>query len=373
MSLKLHIISFDVPFPADYGGVIDVYHKIRVLNSLGVEIYLHAFDYGRGEQKELEKYCKKVFYYPRKTGFLSFISSIPYIVKSRSPEELISGLLKDDYPILCEGIHSSILLLDKRFSGRNIAIRPTNIEHDYYRLLADRETNFFKKLFFKIEASKLRRFDFIHEKASQIFPVSDADFQYFKTHFPQVKSVRVFPFNSMDELEIKAGTGDYAFFHGNLSVAENEEVAKYIIQEIAPKTDFAIFIAGKNPSDKLLQFANESGVKIIANPSDAEMEKLVAGAQIQLMLTFQPTGFKHKLLLSVFKGRHIIANNQILSGSGMENLVEIANSSHEILNTIEELRSEPFTQEMIDLRQKNINPLHLNSEKAKEFLRWVKG
>ncbi len=25
----IHLISFDVPFPADYGGVIDVFYKIK--------------------------------------------------------------------------------------------------------------------------------------------------------------------------------------------------------------------------------------------------------------------------------------------------------------------------------------------------------
>ncbi len=41
MDLHLHIIAFDIPFPPDYGGVIDVYYKIKTLSEAGVRIHLH--------------------------------------------------------------------------------------------------------------------------------------------------------------------------------------------------------------------------------------------------------------------------------------------------------------------------------------------
>ena len=40
---KLHIISFDNPYPPVYGGVIDVFYKIKDLHAEGYEIYLHCF------------------------------------------------------------------------------------------------------------------------------------------------------------------------------------------------------------------------------------------------------------------------------------------------------------------------------------------
>ena len=58
---KLHIVSFDVPFPPNYGGVIDVFYKIKALHKLGVKIILHTFDYGRGKPTELNNYCEEIF------------------------------------------------------------------------------------------------------------------------------------------------------------------------------------------------------------------------------------------------------------------------------------------------------------------------
>ncbi|MBN2745262.1 MAG: hypothetical protein JXR34_00915, partial [Bacteroidales bacterium] len=216
-----------------------------------------------------------------------------------------------------------------------------------------------------------KRFDIIHNRASVIFPVSDSDYQYFKSNFPHVPSIRIFPFNGMDNLEIEPGMGSYAFFHGNLSVAENVEIANYLLENISAKITLPLIIAGKNPSIELRQKAEKTGVRLFANPSDAEMDKLVAEAQVQLMITFQPTGFKHKLLLSVFRGRHIVANNAMLSGSGMASLVHIAESTDEIIEQVNQLAQRPFSKEDSDFRSKNLLQDHLNYHKAELFLQWI--
>ena len=65
MDDQFHIVSFDVPYPPDYGGVIDVFYKIKALSELGVKVHLHCFEYGRGQQNELNKICSSVTYYKR--------------------------------------------------------------------------------------------------------------------------------------------------------------------------------------------------------------------------------------------------------------------------------------------------------------------
>ena len=63
MEKYLHIICLDVPYPPDYGGVFDLFYKLRYLKERGVKIILHCFEYGRGQQSALNEYCTKVFYY----------------------------------------------------------------------------------------------------------------------------------------------------------------------------------------------------------------------------------------------------------------------------------------------------------------------
>src|SRR5688572_11291711 len=97
MQKLLHIICHDVPWPADYGGVVDLFYKIKALHDEGVKIKLHCFDYGRGHQDELSKYCEEVNYYQRLSKWKSISLSKPYIVRSRENPLLLENLLKDDH------------------------------------------------------------------------------------------------------------------------------------------------------------------------------------------------------------------------------------------------------------------------------------
>ena len=102
----LHIISFDIPFPANYGGVIDVFFKAKSLTEHGIKVHLHCFEYNRKRIPELDKMFHQVNYYKRDVSRKNLFKSVPYIVSSRVSEELIENLSKDNYPILMEGLHT---------------------------------------------------------------------------------------------------------------------------------------------------------------------------------------------------------------------------------------------------------------------------
>jgi hypothetical protein len=150
--MHLHIISFDVPYPANYGGVIDIFHKIRSLYDAGVKVHLHCFLYNREPSSELEKYCYEVKYYKRKTGALSAIWWKPYIVFSRRSGEMLRDLCKDDYPILFEGLHSCYYLGHPLLRKRKKIYRESNIEHQYYYHLFKAEGNLSERSSFSFPA-----------------------------------------------------------------------------------------------------------------------------------------------------------------------------------------------------------------------------
>ena len=145
---KLHIVSFDVPYPPNYGGVIDVFYKLKSLSKLGVIITLHTYEYGRGQALELERYCAKVYYYKRKKSYKDLVSRKPFIVKTRSSKKLMNRLLLDKNPILFEGLHTTFPLNFTSFPERIILVRTHNIEHRYYDGLGKSETSKYKKAFF---------------------------------------------------------------------------------------------------------------------------------------------------------------------------------------------------------------------------------
>ena len=180
----LHIISFDIPYPPNYGGVIDVFYKITTLYKLGIKIHLHCFEYaGRDRAPELEQYCEEIHYYPRLLGLRSFLSFKPYIVSSRKSDDLIANLLKDDYPILFEGLHSCYYIDDPRLKNRVKIYRESNIEHRYYFNLFKVDANLRNKLYFVWASAKLRLYQKVLRHASLMLAVSQHDTDYLHAAF----------------------------------------------------------------------------------------------------------------------------------------------------------------------------------------------
>ena len=346
----LHVISFNVPFPADYGGVIDVFYRLNALKNAGIKIYLHCFDYGRGKHKELDAICDVVYYYPRPKSILYQFSILPFIVNTRRNKELLTNLLANDYPILFEGLHSCYFLDYRKLLGRNKIVRTHNIEHHYYKSLSNKALNFKEQLFFNIEAFRLKRFERILKTANHIAAISETDMVYFENKFG--KTFLLPPSHPNEQVVIIGGRGDYILYHGNLSVNENEEAVLFILDRIASNISHKIVIAGKNPSKAIEQKVHLlSNVELKRNPSFKEMSKLVSEAHINLLPTFQPTGFKLKLLNALFNGRFCIGTTELIEGTGLEELCIVTNSHEKMISEINRLFDSEFTFDEIEKRK----------------------
>ncbi|MFA5328619.1 MAG: hypothetical protein WC384_12580 [Prolixibacteraceae bacterium] len=371
METVLQIVAFNIPYPPDYGGVIDIFYKVKVLSECGVSVYLHSFEYNRPQVSELEKYCAKVFYYPRKKGLRYQFSSKPYIVITRVNDQLINNLSENKYPVLFEGLHTCYYLSHPALANRVRLVRTHNIEHEYYRNLCRAEANPFKKLFFGIEALKLSAYEKVLKNASDLLCISPNDNYWFDRKYGNSHFVPAFhPFN---EIKSKTGRGNYILFHGNLSVSENIQAVEFLIRNVFPNIRQEIRIAGKNPPDKLvsklMRFAN---VKLISNPENAEMESLIENAQICLLPTFQESGLKLKLLASLFSGRFCIANTAMVHKTGLEHLCHLADKPEEMIHLINELFVLEFTAEEIEKRKIILEDTFSNRNNAMKIIRLIK-
>ena len=245
----LHIISFDIPYPPNYGGVIDVFYKIKELHKKGIGIILHCYEYaGRDRNEKLEEYCEKVYYYPRLLGLQSALSFKPYIVSSRRSDELVNNLLKDNYPVLFEGLHSCFYINDKRLKGRFLIYRESNIEHRYYYSLFKVDKNILKKFYFLFASAKLRLYQNVLKHASLMLVVSQKDTEYLEKHFPGNTVVYLPSFHANEKVESITGKGDYALYNGNIEVPENAHAVSFLINEVFKNNGLRLVVAGMNPT-----------------------------------------------------------------------------------------------------------------------------
>ena len=129
-----------------------------------------------------------------------------------------------------------------------------------------------------------------------------------------------------------------------------------------------------NPTPTLLrEAACHAHISVEANPTAARMDGLIREAQIHLLVTFQGTGLKLKLLNSLFAGRHVVVNPTMLAGSGLDSLCHIGAMPDELVDTCRRLMDVPFRDAELDARLRLLLPAFSNEAQARRLLEMIEG
>lgn len=394
----MEVVSFQWPVPADYGGVIDVYHKIRALRHEGEEVRLHSYTYGSRALPDLSlSPATATALYRRNTAPHRLLTGEPYIVSSRKSEELFRALaaLPAGTPVIFEGLHTCAPLALPELKDKIKIVRAHNVEHDYYTQLA-RNSSGLKKLYFLAEARKLRRFEKILRHADIILAISEEDARYFSRHYPQARTIHITCFYDDADLErpapeplnhgyvagrsqtgrSKVGEGPYALYHGNLAVEENVEAVRYIMTKLSAafSPEFPLVVAGRGCGDALRNEIEEApNVTLIDNPDSGTMRRLVENATVTLLITNQNTGIKLKLLETLSKARGaVLATEAMVGNELLRPLLKIADNAEAQMRIIEESRGNPPVAGELERRREVLRSHFSNRANARKILEAVR-
>ena len=111
-----------------------------------------------------------------------------------------------------------------------------------------------------------------------------------------------------------------------------------------------------------------ANVTLVANPDDAEMIDLLRQAQVNILVTNQPTGLKLKLLNALYNGRFCLVNSDMVKGTSLESLGVVADEPEQMIAEINRLMEEDFTEEDIEERDAQMRQLYDNESNAKKLM-----
>ena len=233
----LHIVTFAVPYPARYGGAIDVYNRLKALHQEGLKIALHCFVYRDFNPHDaLNEVVLKVHYYPRINWPALLAPGTPYIVSSRRNPVLLKCLKEDDVPVLFEGIHTTGFL--DELKGRKRLLRAHNIEHKYYGHLA-RDGQGFQYLFFQRESMALESYECRYATDfDKVFTISISDQDWYLQHKADCTFLPAF--HGFSKCNIREGRGDYLLYQGDLSIDSNQRAVLDILSNIPEHFPFVV-------------------------------------------------------------------------------------------------------------------------------------
>ena len=338
----IHIISFDNPFPPNYGGVIDVFYKVKALHDIGFTIYLHCFYQDRNlVSNELKSITKKVFLYKKNRNPFFLFSKFPFPIVSRFRKELIENISIVDAPILFEGLQTTMILQKVDLPNKKY-LRLHNIESNFYAGMSKNEANFFKKIAYHFASKKFIEHQKTIPNFDHTFSLSCYENEVVKTMTDKVSYIPVFHGNSQKKIE---GFGNFALYHGDLRLADNKRAAKFLIEVFKEIPDYKLIIASSNGKQLIENKSkNQLNITFVKLQNDTQLNELFENAHINVMLSFQKSGTKLKLINSLFNSRFCLINNNMVDDEQVLNLCELANSKEEFISKINLLKNKSFQE-----------------------------
>jgi hypothetical protein len=110
---------------------------------------------------------------------------------------------------------------------------------------------------------------------------------------------------------------------------------------------------------------------LIADPSEEEMQDLIAKAQVNILPSFNYTGIKLKLLNALYNGRHCIVNRSMISGTELESICHVAEGAEDMRSKIADLYTRPIQPEEIRQRKEVLAVLYNKADNVHRLLRSI--
>ena len=146
----------------------------------------------------------------------------------------------------------------------------------------------------------------------------------------------------------------------------------WLLDNVFCRLKVPCIIAGLRPSEKLAKrVAALPNVTLRADLPDKEMRELIRQAQVNVLVTHQPTGLKLKLLNALYQGRHCVVNEEMVAGTPLGSLCTVADDGPALVSAIEYLWSNPFTKEELQRRQQAMSALYDTKANARLLIRTV--
>ncbi|NIF05785.1 glycosyltransferase [Chryseobacterium sp. Tr-659] len=365
---ELHIISFNYPYPPSYGGIIDVFYKIKALSDLGIKIHLHCFVDQIPERidPEVEENTENIFFYKKKKNPLLYFSGTPFAAAIRDSELLLTHLEKIKAPILFEGLQTTYVIKFLKGRGHQLYLRHHNNETAYYKGLSLSEKNIFKKIIYSIESLKYTGYQKkLLKKFNTVFCLSEKEYHEVETYSNNAQLIHIFHGNSsVKQLDKK---GKYFLFHGDLTTADNKKALEETIDLFKSLPHYQLKVASDRASEDIKKkISAVENISLTPIQTTENLHHLLNGAHANILLSYQNSGTKVKLFNTLYNSRFVIINENITDDADLIKLCLYGSETEEIRRQIIIAATKDYND--TENRKKVLERKHSDASKAEEII-----
>lgn len=368
---QLHLISFNYPYPPSYGGIIDVYYKIKVLSDLGIKIHLHCFvdQIPHKVDPEVEEITENVFFYQKKKNPLLYFSGTPFAAAIRDSEALLKNLEENKAPILFEGLQTTHIIQFLRDNDHKLYLRYHNNESEYYKGLSVSEKNIFKKIIYKIESLKYSGYQKkLLKKFEAVFCLSEKEYNEVETYSGNAHLIHIFHGNtSVKELDTK---GKYFLFHGDLTTADNKRALHETINLFKTLPQYQLVVASDRAAEDIKRkISTIENISLTPIQTTENLYNLLEDAHGNILISYQNSGTKVKLFNTLYNSRFVIINGNITDDPVLKSVCLFGSDMNEIRQQI--ITSAEKEYHDTEKRKEILEKTHSDKAKANEMVKII--
>ncbi|RQO39436.1 hypothetical protein DBR39_10705 [Chryseobacterium sp. KBW03] len=368
---ELHIISFNYPYPPSYGGIIDVYYKIKSLHDLKVKIYLHCFIDQVPEtiDPEIKEITENVFFYKKKKNPFLYFSGTPFAAAIRDSKALLQNLEKIKAPILFEGLQTTRIIRFLKSNKTPLYLRHHNNETEYYKGLSLSEKNIFKKVVYKIESLKYTGYQKkLLKRFKTVFCLSEKEYNEVNNYSKNAQLIHIFHGNqSVKQLDKK---GNYFLFHGDLTTADNKKALNETIDLFKTLPQYKLVVASDRASEEVKKkISAVKNINLTPIQTTENLHHLLENAHANILFSYQNSGTKVKLFNTLYNSRFVIINGNITDDPTLMSLCLYGADMAEIRQQI--ITSAEKDYDTSENRKEVLEKRHSDHSKAEEMVKII--
>lgn len=341
------------------------------LREIGLLVHLHCYAYGKEQPEILRELCHEVHYYQRNKGHKGFALPIPYIVSSRANKELEGRLLKDNHPIIFEGLHTTFLLNNNRLiRDRKTILRLHRLESIYYRDLVRITPTGPQKLYYFIEYLLCSSYEKKIFNKTCCVTRSEELREKLNSMNKELNALFIPKFTKLPVSFYKQGKGGFCLYYGKLSERENEYAAMWLLENVFSKIEIPFVVAGSGPSDFLEKAAHlRMHTCLVGNPSEKELQDLIKKAQVCVLPSFISSNTGDNIRESLMLGKHVLANKKGTKEAELAAACSIAKTPEEFIEQLMVLFDKEYTEQDHFRRESLLNGLYRHPDAVHELIK----
>jgi polysaccharide biosynthesis protein PslH len=327
---RLLIVMPDFPFPPNYGGRVDMWSRIKLLNRMGLQVDLVASVKdvpSEQEAQEVRRCVCSLTLVKREMGPMKLLSLEPFSVRSRY--NLRNIPLSNSYSaVILETEHVATILQNPTLRADKRILRVHNDEAHYYRELSGSSHELWRKAFYRMEGIKFRSYSSRAMQWCDLFWFA-SDFErqeYCVRHPVSVPKASFVPLHvERSAMKRHKLSGNRVIFVGKLGFANNARGVEWYIDQMHPRladiNGYELMVAGNTEGESLdslrRSIARHPNISLFENPT--ELQPYYEMASVFINPVFHGAGVKLKTIDAIRAGLPVVSTSIGIIGTPLLN------------------------------------------------------